>query len=265
MHVVTSYPDGLFSWVDLTTTDTVGAKSFYCGLFGWEAADMPIGPDMYYSMLQIDGKNVAGLGPMQPDMQAAGMPPVWTSYVNHSDVDAVAGRVEQAGGTVIMPPMDVFDSGRMALFQDPTGAVFGVWQPRNHIGAQLVNMPNTLVWNELQTRDPAAANAFYAAVFNWTSSSDPNGYGMFANDGRIQAGMIAMDDSWGDIPVNWSTYFLVENVEETVAKAQELGGNVLVPPTVAGEMGRFAVLSDPQGGVFTVMQFSGPVDPPPGA
>jgi predicted enzyme related to lactoylglutathione lyase len=265
MHVVTGYPDGLFSWVDLTTNDTAGAKAFYSGLFGWETVDMPIGPDMYYTMLQIDGKNVAGLGPMQPDMQAAGMPPVWTSYVNHSDVDAIAGSVAEAGGQVMMPPMDVFDSGRMAMFVDPTGAIFGVWQPRNHIGAQLVNMPNTLVWNELQTRDADAAKAFYATVFGWTNSTDPSGYVVFANDGRMQAGMMQMDASWGEVPPNWSTYFMVEDVEATVSKVTELGGNVLVPPTAAGEMGRFAVVQDPQGGVFTVMQFSGPVDAPPGA
>lgn len=265
MHVVTKYPDGLFSWVDLATTDVAGAKAFYAGLFGWDAVDMPIDMGGFYTTLQIDGKSVAGLGQMQPDMQAQGVPSFWTAYVNHSDVDAVAGRAQAAGGTLLFPPMDVMQEGRMTMIQDPTGALFGVWQPRNHIGAQLVNMPNTLVWTELQTRDTDAAIAFYSAVFGWTHSVDGNDYGMFAQDGRIQAGMMRIDDSWGPVPPNWAIYFMVEDVEAAVSKVRELGGNVMVPPTQAGEMGRFAVVQDPQGGVFTVMQFNGPTDPPPGA
>lgn len=265
MHVVTKYPDGLFSWVDLATTDVAGAKAFYGGLFGWDAVDTPIDMGGFYTMLQIDGKNVAGLGAMQPDMQAQGVPSFWTAYVNHSDVDAVAARAQAAGGTLLFPPMDVMQEGRMTMIQDPTGALFGVWQPRNHIGAQLVNMPNTLVWTELQTRDSDAAIAFYSAVFGWTHSTDGGGYVMFAQDGRIQAGMMRMDESWGPVPPNWAIYFMVEDVESAVRKVGELGGNVMVPPTQAGEMGRFAVVQDPQGGVFTVMQFNGPTDPPPGA
>ena len=265
MHVVTKYPDGLFSWVDLATTDVAGAKAFYGGLFGWDAVDMPIDIGGFYTTLQIDGKSVAGLGQMQPDMQAQGVPSFWTAYVNHSDVDTVAGRAQAAGGTLLFPPMDVMQEGRMTMIQDPTGAIFGVWQPRNHIGAQLVNMPNTLVWTELQTRDTDAATAFYSAVFGWTHSVDGSGYVMFAQDGRIQAGMMRMDDSWGPVPPNWAIYFMVEDVEAAVSKVRELGGNVMVPPTQAGEMGRFAVVQDPQGGAFTVMQFSGPVDLPPGA
>ncbi|GAB4164394.1 MAG: VOC family protein [Candidatus Promineifilaceae bacterium] len=263
MHVVTSYPDGVFNWVDLSTPDTAGAAAFYTALFGWEHEDIPISMGGFYTMLRMDGKNVAGLGSMSPGME--GVPAFWASYVKHSDADAIAARISEGGGTVMMPPMDVMEEGRMLIAQDPTGAMFGVWQPRNHIGAQLVNMPNTLIWNELQTRDAAAAEAFYAHVFGWTAARDDSGYVVFAADGRRQAGMMQMDDSWGPVPPNWAVYFMVDDLEGKVAKAQELGGNVLVPPTSAGEMGRFAVLQDPQGGVFTVMAFSGPVDPPPGA
>lgn len=264
MHVVTSYPDGLFNWVDLSTPDTEGAKAFYSALLGWKCDDVADDTGhVIYTMLRIDGKNVAGLGAMSPEMQ--GMPAFWTSYVKHSDADAIAARITEAGGTVMMPPMDVMEEGRMLIAQDPTGAMFGVWQPRQHIGAQLVNMPNALIWNELQTRDAVAAEAFYVHVFGWTTARDSSGYVLFAQDGRTQAGMMQMDDSWGPVPPNWSVYFMVENVEDKVAQARELGGNVLVPPTQAGDMGRFAVLQDPQGGVFTVMQFSGPADPPPGA
>jgi len=262
MKVVTAYPNGLFNWVDLTTTDQEGAKAFYSGLFGWEADDIPTPMGPMYTMFRIQGNNVAGGGPMPPDMQ--GMLPYWMSYVKHDDVDAVVTKVVAAGGTVPMPAMDVMEEGRMALIQDPTGAMVGVWQPKNHIGAQLVNMDNTLVWNELQTRDAKTAAAFYGTVFGWTHSQDGSGYYVFATDGRAQAGMMEMGDSWGPMPPSWSAYFMVADIQATVAKAQALGGKIFVPPTQAGEMGTFAVIQDPQGAVFTAMQFDGPVDEPPG-
>jgi hypothetical protein len=264
MKVVTQYPDGVFSWIDLMTTDVAGAKAFYGGLFGWDFDDRPIDGGGVYTMAQIDGKSVAGMGEMNPDMKAQGMPSAWTSYINHSDIDAVAAKVTAAGGTLIMPPMDVMEEGRMAMFMDPAGAVVGVWQPKKHIGAQLVNMPNTLVWNELQTRDSEGAKAFFGAVLGWTYDTDPNGYILCQVDGRAQAGMMQMDESWGDVPNNWSVYMMVADLAASVAKVQELGGNILVPPMAAGEMGKFSVVQDPQGGAFTIMQFDGPVDAPPG-
>ncbi len=265
MHVVTEYPNGIFCWIDLATNDTAGAKTFYQGLFGWEANDVPTDMGTVYSRMEIAGKSVAGLGPMDPNMEAQGVPPIWTSYVKHDDVNAVASRAQEAGGTVMFPPMDVMNEGRMTMIQDPMGAVFGVWQPKNHIGAQLVNMPNTLVWNELQTNDVERAKSFYGSVFGWTNQTDENGYVVFMAGDRAQAGMMAIDPSWGNVPPNWSVYIMVEDLDAAAAKAQELGGSLLVPPTEAGEIGRFSVVRDPQGGALTIMQFSGPVSPPPGA
>lgn len=265
MKTVSQYPNGVFNWVDLATPDVAGAKAFYGGLFGWEADDRPTDMGTDYTMFHIDGNTVAGAGPLPPDMQGKGIPAYWTSYVKHDDVDSVAEKATAAGGNVIFPPMDVMEEGRMTMISDPEGVVIGVWQPKDHIGAALVNTNNTLVWNELQTRNGDQAKAFYEAVFDWTTSYDQSGYGMYAADGRIQAGMMQMDDSWpAEVPANWSVYFMVEDVDTAVAKVQELGGSVMMPPQAAGEMGRFAVVSDPQGGVFTVMKFSGPVDPPPG-
>jgi hypothetical protein len=264
MHVVTGYPDGIFCWVDLSTTDQEGAKAFYAGLFGWEAEDTPIPMGGVYTMLRIDGKNVAGLGALPPDMQAQGIPSHWMSYIKHDHVDAVVEQAAAAGGAVLFPPMDVMEEGRMTMIQDPTGATFGVWQPNHHTGAQLVNMPNTLVWNELQTRDSAAATAFYSAVFGWTYSTDANGYIVAAQNGRVHAGVMQMADWWGDVPPNWAVYFMSADIDATIARAQELGGGILVPRTDI-DMGAFAVIRDPQGAVFTAMQFNGPTDPPPGA
>ncbi|MBE2202642.1 MAG: VOC family protein [Anaerolinea sp.] len=265
MQVVKQYPDGLFCWLDLTTTDPEAAKAFYGALFGWEFEDTPTDTGTMYTMCRIEGYDVAGLSGMSPDMIAQGMPPVWVSYVKHDDVDAIAARVSEAGGILMFPPMDAMSAGRMTLVQDPTGAAFGVWQPKEHIGAQLVNSPNTLIWNELQTRDKAAAKAFYTQVFDWGYAEDANGYGMFKVGERVQAGMMQMDESWdANIPANWAVYFMVADVAAAAARVSELGGNILVPLMSAGEMGKFAVAQDPQGGVFTIMQFDGPVDPPPG-
>jgi predicted enzyme related to lactoylglutathione lyase len=264
MNVMTRYPDGVFSWVDLGTSDTEGAKSFYTGLFGWTFLDVPTDSGVIYSMGQIDGHDVAGLGPLDPDMQAQGVPPFWTGYIKHNDVDAVAAKATEAGGNVMMPPFDVMESGRMTIIQDPTGAMFGVWQPGTHIGAKLVNTPNTLVWNELQTKDIESAKSFYGAVFGWAYDVNDQGYVACKTDGRVQAGMMQIDESWGEVPPNWSTYFLVEGIESKVEKIQELGGNVLVPPTPAGELGKFSVVQDPQGGTFNIIEYNGPADPPPG-
>ena len=266
MHIVKSYPDGVFSWVDLTTTDVAGAKAFYSGLFGWEGEDIESEGSLIYTMMTLDGHNVAGMGPMQADMIEHGVPPHWTSYVNHSDVDGIVTKATEAGGTVLFPPMDIFDSGRMAMIQDPTGAAFGVWQPRNHIGAQVVNHPNALVWNELQTRDGAAAQGFYESVFGWKGGlSDDSGYISYAVDGRVHAGMMEMDENFPEnVPANWQPYFMVEDVHATAAKAQELGGTLLMPPMEAGDVGTFAVIQDPQGAVFSIIKFKGQVDTPPG-
>ncbi len=264
MQVVKAYPNGIFSWVDLMTTDQEGAKAFYSAIFGWDVNDQPTDMGGVYSMFEIEGYGVAGGGEMSPDMKAAGMPTVWTSYVKHDNADTIAEKVTAAGGVVIMPPMDVMQEGRMLMAQDPTGAVFGVWQPKNHIGAQLVNQANTLVWNELQTRDIPTAREFYSAVFGWTYETDASGYVMCKQDGRMHAGMLQIDERWGDAPNNWSVYFLVDDVDAKAEQVTVLGGNIIVPRTNAGDMGSFVVAQDPQGGVFTIMTFTGPVDPPPG-
>lgn len=264
MQVVSSYPNNMFCWVDLATTDPDGAKEFFNGLFGWEYVDVPTPMGVHYTLCQINGYNVAGLSLLPQEMQDQNIPPVWSSYVKHDDVDEVVAKATAAGGTLAMPVMDVMESGRMAVIQDPVGAMVGVWQPKDHIGAQLVNMPNALVWNELQTRDPDRALSFYKTVFGWGHDRDPNGYYLFKLGERMQAGMLQMDSSWGEIPPNWGVYFMSEDVVATVARARELGGAIHVPPTHTGTVGTFAVIQDPQGGVFTSMQYDIPVDPPPG-
>lgn len=264
MQIVTNYPDGIFAWVDLTTPDIDKAKAFYSGLLGWELEDRPTDGGPPYTMAFIEGHTVAGMGPMMPDMVAQGHHAYWNSYLKFDDVDAAIVNVTSAGGSVLMPPMDVMREGRMAIVKDPEGAIFGLWQPGNHKGAELVNAPNCLIWNELQAHDTETARAFYRSAFGWTDAVDDSGYITFFQDGRMHAGGMAIDPSWGEVPPNWSIYFMVEDVHAMAKRVAELGGRVINGPFPTGTMGEAVVVADPSGAVFTLMKFNGPVDPPPG-
>ena len=175
MPEVTSHNPGTFCWVDLASADAEASRSFYSQLLGWTSIDNPMGEGMVYSMMQKNGKNVCGLYQMDAGMLEQGIPPHWTSYIAVAEVDAGAEKVTAAGGTILMPPMDVFDSGRMSMVQDSTGAMVGLWQPREHIGAELIYETGALGWNELNTNDTDAAAEFYASVFGWSAATSPMG------------------------------------------------------------------------------------------
>jgi uncharacterized protein len=254
MPVFTSYATGTPCWVDVTSPDLDRTTSFYSDLFGWEPEQDPRPEAGGYTMFRKNGKYVAAGSPPPPGSE--GMPPHWTTYIASDDVDATAARVREAGGTVLMEPFDVFDAGRMTVAQDPTGAVFGVWQAGAHQGAELANEPGTLAWNECQTTDAEAADAFYRAVFGYEiDTADMGGteYRVLKVDGRGVAGMMPIGPQMGDVPPNWSTTFAVEDADAAVAKAEELGGRVLVPPFDIPEVGRYAVVQDPVGAVFGVL------------
>jgi len=244
--------------VDLGSPDLEKSRAFYSGLFGWttEAGPPEAGG---YVMCMFGGQAVAGMGPIMNE----GQPPAWTTYVSVADADATVAAAKAAGGTVFLEPMDVLDVGRMAIFADPTGAVIAVWQPRAHIGAGLVNEPNTLCWNELATRDIAAAKTFYGAVFGWTGATNDMGGGMTYTEWKLNdrtvGGMMEMGANFPpQVPPHWLTYFATDDCDAIVAKAQGLGASVMVPATDI-QPGRFAVLADPQGAVFAVIKFSGQV------
>jgi predicted enzyme related to lactoylglutathione lyase len=258
MSDITAYKDGTFSWTDLQTTDGAAAKAFYTGLFGWQGVDMPLPQGGVYTMLQQDGKDVAGLGEMTAEQKAGGMPPVWNSYVSVGDVDKVVANVGKLGGTVVAPPFDVMDAGRMAVIQDPTGAIVSLWQTKTHKGAGIFNVPNTMGWNELATRDTDAAKAFYTALLGWEAQTDENHYTVWINKGRMNGGMMQMDASWGNMPPHWAVYFSVADCAATADKAKALGGTIIRPPFSAGDVGTIAVVQDPQGGTFMVIQMDNP-------
>jgi hypothetical protein len=256
MPIVTSYAPGTPSWVDLASPDLAASAAFYSTLFGWDAVDQ--GEEAgHYHMFEIDGVPVAGAGPIMMD----GQPPAWTTYVSVEDADESVAKVKAAGGMVFVEPMDVLDVGRMAVFADPTGAAAAVWQPGRHIGAGLVNEAGALAWNELNTRDTAAASQFYGAVFGWESvpiAMGPMTYNELQLGGRTIAGMLDIPgDVPGEVPAHWLAYFGTADTDSTVAAATSSGATLAVGP-VDIPAGRFAVLADPTGAMFAVIALAQP-------
>ena len=250
----TEYANGTPSWVDLQTTDPKTAKAFYAGLFGWTFNDIPIDEanDVFYSMAQLQGKDVAAISPLG-DQAAQGVPPHWNSYVTVTDVDNTAAQVEGAGGTLVMPPFDVMDAGRMAVVQDPTGAFINLWQAKGSIGAQLVNEAGAFSWSELITPDVAKSAAFYKKLLGWDAQTSGEGAGAYT-EWKLNGDSIggAMAPPMPGMPSVWGIYFMTDDTDATVAKAESSGASVFVAPQDI-EPGRFAVLADPQGAIFNVI------------
>ena len=256
---VTKYEPGTFSWVDYAAKDLQAAKAFYSTLFNWSLLEVPT-PGEPYIMAQIGGKNVAALMTLTEQDSQIGVPPHWNSYVTIEDADATATRIKELGGQVLVEPFDVMTEGRMAVVADPTGACFCLWQPNQSIGAVLVNEPNTFCWNELYTNDLGAAERFYTTLFGWNSkqatSSDDTKLVELYNGERPAATFMEIQPEWGPMPPAWGVYFAVADCEATVAQAKELGAQVVLEPRDIPP-GRFAVVQDPQGGVFSVIQLKG--------
>jgi predicted enzyme related to lactoylglutathione lyase len=248
----TEYAPGTFSWADVSTTDQEGAKSFYSGLFGWEADDVPVGDGAVYSMMRVDGHAVAAISTQPEQQRDAGVPPMWNSYVTVESADAAADRAERLGATVHAPPFDVMDVGRMAVIQDPQGAFFMVWEPRRSIGAEFVNAPGALAWNELATPDVDASAAFYGDLFGWATEpfeGSPQRYLVVKNGDRGNGGIRELGDQ--PAPPHWLPYFGIDDIDSGLARVGELGGSVMAGPMDIG-IARIGIVQDPQGAVFAL-------------
>ena len=257
MTLTATHAPGTFCWADLGTTDTAAAKRFYTGLFGWSVEDRPMGGDQYYTMFELGGKVVAALYQQQEDQRKAGIPPSWLSYITVESADRSAARAAELGGNILAPAFDVLEVGRMALIQDPTGAVVALWEARTHSGAALMAEPGAMCWNELATRDPAKAGEFYAELLGWQRDSMPMEkfeYTVFKQGEQMTGGMMPILPEWGQMPPNWAVYFAVDDCDGRAATAEKLGGKVMVPPTDIPNVGRFAVIQDPQGAVLSILQ-----------
>lgn len=272
------YIPGVPCWIDTNQPDAQAAVAFYSGLFGWEIEDaMPPGSERHYFMARIRGGDVAGISPL-PE----GAPPIakWDTYIWVTSADETAARVRDAGGKVLMEPMDVMDAGRTAVLSDPEGAVFCVWEPQRHRGATVVNEHGSLNFNNLNTHDAEAAKAFYGAVFGWGTM--PMGGGAEAwtlpgygdhlellNPGTLErmasmgapagfadvvATLTPLPDHDRDVPAHWSVTFATDDVDATARKAGELGGQVMAGPFDAPWV-RMAVIADPKGASFIASQF----------
>jgi predicted enzyme related to lactoylglutathione lyase len=255
----TSYTPGTFSWVDLATTDEDGAKAFYGALFGWEAHDLPVGDGGVYSMQMLGGRRVCAIAGQPPALREAGAPPHWQSYVTVESADEAAARGGELGATVHAGPFDVMAAGRMAVIQDPQGAFFNVWEPRGNFGAELVNAPGALAWNELSTPDMDGAAAFYGALFGWQLAPMDTGdspYLVIRNGEANNGGVRPLDPP--TMPPSWGVYFAVDDIESALARVQKLGGALIMGPMDIG-IARIGVVADPQGAVF--MLYAGQLEP----
>src|SRR3954469_3202353 len=249
----TKYTPGTFSWADVTTTDQASAKEFYGGLFGWEAEDMPVGDGVVYSMMKLGGRNVAAISPQPQQQREAGVPPMWNNYVTVESADDAAARAGELGATVHAPPFDVMDVGRMAVIQDPQGAFFMVWEPRSNIGAQLVNGPGRLSWNELASPDVDASAKFYGDLFGWEAEpmeGMPQRYTVVGNGRRANGGIRELRDVEG-APPHWLVYFGIDEIDAGLAKVEQLGGTKLAGPIDIG-IAKIGIVQDPQGATFAL-------------
>ncbi|MER6948977.1 VOC family protein [Nonomuraea sp. NPDC000554] len=249
------FASGVPSWVDLSSTDVDASVRFYGRLFGWQAEMIDDPEAGGYGQFVYDGDKVAGVGPVSGE----GMPSAWNTYVATDDAAVTADRVKNAGGTVVMEPMRIFEEGTMAIFQAPDQSFVSVWQAGNHKGAQLVNEPGAFCWNELVSRDVPAAERFYSSVFGWTPNTQDMGgmrYTEWQLGGDSIGGMIEMPGDYPpDTPSFWMVYFAVADLDRAVGDARRLGANVLVE-SMDTPAGRFAMCVDPQGAPFSMIQLS---------
>jgi predicted enzyme related to lactoylglutathione lyase len=249
------YAPGTPCWIDLMAKDQQAAMDFYKDLFGWEGQK---GPEEFggYAMMNLRGKPVAGIGPAMAPEGMPEPPHVWTTYIATDDADVTTQRITEAEGTVMVPPMDVGDAGRMAIAADPAGAVFGYWQAKDFAGAVVVNEAGTLIWNECNTRDVAAASAFYQAALGIAAEpmEGVSGYYGLKVADRTVGGMQDMKTQFPDsVPPHWMTWFAVEDVDTVADTAVKSGGSIVIPVQDAPP-GRMAGIADPWGAVFCVLK-----------
>lgn len=252
---------GNFCWIELASTDPAAGRAFYKELLGWNITDMPMpGQAEPYAMADIDGKHVAGIMRLPEAAKAMGAPAHWLSYVAVEDTAAAAAKATSLGGKVLMGPMSM-GPGSMAVIQDPAGGVFALWQTVQQMGTFLYMEVGALGWNELISTNVDLAGTFYAGMFGWKLEPQQMPgmtYITLKNGETAAGGMMAQPEEMAGAPSIWNVYFSVADCDATIAKATALGGKLLAPAMDIPEVGRFAVLADPQGAAFSVIKFVAP-------
>ncbi len=265
MPRVESHKQGKPSWIDLSTTDQDAAKEFYSKLFGWTYQDNPMGPGMVYSMALVNGMSAGAIYQQQQGEADLGFPPHWNVYFTVNEVDATVAKAKEHGCTVFAEPMDVFEAGRMAVVQDPTGAQFQLWTPITHIGTEVAFEHGALAWAELLTTDQERAGEFYTDLLGVDLDTgampmpDGSQYHMTMIEDMPASGIMAMPSELSEqgIPPHWEMYIQVDDANATVEIAKENGGQVLFGPVQIPMAGNVATLMDPQGAVFGIQQPEG--------
>ena len=259
MPRVDKHPPGEFCWLELATTDQESAKKFYAALFGWNINDFPMGPAGVYTIFRMGGRDVAAGCTLRPDLTAQGVPPHWMIYIATDSADQAAAKASSLGGKVLQLAFDVMEAGRMAVVQDPTGAVFCLWQAKGNTGLGITGDPDTFYWADLITPDPERAKQFYSGLFGWqvvTGEKDTSGYLHIKNGERFIGGIPPVRHQGPNAVPHWLSYFYVADVDETTRKAQGLGGRIYGPPMDIEGAGRMAILGDPQGAAFALFKES---------
>lgn len=244
--------------MELGTTDQKAAKKFYTDLFGWTVDDAPMGPNEFYSMFKLNGESAAAAYTLRKDQQEHGVPPHWMLYIAVDNADDSARRAKELGATIIAEPFDVMDIGRMSVVQDPTGAVFCLWQAKQNSGITTKSSEDgAFCWADLNTSDVARASDFYTKLFGWKlekGEKDPSGYLHIKNGDDYIGGIPPAEHRDPNAPPHWLLYFETSNCDSSVEKAKQNGAKVYYGPVSMENVGRLAVLADPQGAVFSVFQ-----------
>ena len=259
MTIIEKNRPGSFCWIELATNDQASAKKFYAELFGWGIHDLPMGPGASYTLFQLQEKDAAAGYTLRPEQIAEGIPPHWMIYVTVENADASASRASELGGEIRAQPFDVGTLGRMAVIQDPTGATFSVWQPKEGNGIGIKDVDGTLCWADLSTRDPERAGKFYSDLFGWEMVADKDddphsGYIHIKNGDDFIGGMLPPEQQDPNAPAHWYAYFQVSDCKASAAKATGLGASVYLEPMFMENVGTMAVLADPQRAVFAIFQ-----------
>jgi predicted enzyme related to lactoylglutathione lyase len=255
MPNIDKHPAGAFCWVELGTTDQTSAKSFYATLFGWTPDDLPVAQDEYYTLFKLNDREVAAAYTMHSEEQAV-RPAHWNLYVAVDSADDSAAKAAELGGNIIAAPFDVMNFGRMAVIQDPGGAVFCVWQSLGHPGSGVAGEIGTMCWADLTTGDPERAKEFYESLFGWKIGAVegyPPDYLVIRNGEKPIAGIPPADYEDPNVPPQWMLFFRVGDVDAVAAKAKEMGGGERLAPLSMGKL-RLAVLTDPEGAAFSIIQ-----------